>query len=174
MVSGAMLMEIETVLQTQAVIIKEEDKTVNASLPPNQRGDLGTSRILLISSLLTLKSDLLEEDAMGNEPGLVFFEDGSYSWGPVNIPVGEVDDSKYYLTPTFKFEQVATKDSVLFIQEFNNGGSDIQVVRVAVYEEQWVSPANIHDHSDFLRETYASELTGSWKVFRNLEKEELA
>ncbi|KAF2315457.1 hypothetical protein GH714_039302 [Hevea brasiliensis] len=26
--------------------IKEEDKTVNASLPPNQRGDLGTSRIL--------------------------------------------------------------------------------------------------------------------------------
>ena len=29
--------------------------------------------------------------------------------------------------------------------EFGNGGSNIQIMRVAVYEEQWVSPANIHD-----------------------------
>ncbi|RVW37678.1 hypothetical protein CK203_110596 [Vitis vinifera] len=32
--------------------------------------------------------------------------DGSYSRGPVEIPVGELDESKYYLSPTFKFEQV--------------------------------------------------------------------
>lgn len=29
--------------------------------------------------------------------------------------------------------------------EFNEGGSSIQIVRVAVFEEQWVSPANLHD-----------------------------
>lgn len=34
-------------------------------------------------------------------------KDGSYSRGPVDIPVGEIDDSKYYLSPTFKFEQVS-------------------------------------------------------------------
>lgn len=33
-------------------------------------------------------------------------QDGSYSRGPVDIPVGEHDDSKYYISPTFKFEQV--------------------------------------------------------------------
>ena len=26
--------------------------------------------------------------------------------------------------------------------EFNNGGADIQILRIAVYEEQWVGPAN--------------------------------
>lgn len=36
------------------------------------------------------------------------WQDGSYSRGPVNIPVGVDDDSKYYLTPTFKFEQVSS------------------------------------------------------------------
>lgn len=34
------------------------------------------------------------------------FQDGSYSRGPVKIPVGVADDSKYFLSPTFKFEQV--------------------------------------------------------------------
>lgn len=29
--------------------------------------------------------------------------------------------------------------------EFSNGGSDIQILRVAVYEEQWISPANLSD-----------------------------
>lgn len=38
---------------------------------------------------------------------LIDFQDGSYSRGPVHIPVGEVDDSNYYLSPTFKFEQVS-------------------------------------------------------------------
>lgn len=34
------------------------------------------------------------------------FQDGSYSRGPVDIPIGEFDESNYYLSPTFKFEQV--------------------------------------------------------------------
>ena len=29
--------------------------------------------------------------------------------------------------------------------EFGNGGSDVQIMRVATYEEEWVSPANLHD-----------------------------
>lgn len=29
--------------------------------------------------------------------------------------------------------------------EFSNGGSDIQILRVAMYEEQWVSTANLAD-----------------------------
>lgn len=29
--------------------------------------------------------------------------------------------------------------------EFSNGGSNIQIMRVAVYEEQWVSPVNLLD-----------------------------
>ncbi|XP_030513829.1 uncharacterized protein LOC115727703 isoform X2 [Rhodamnia argentea] len=123
-------------------------------------------------------SDLMEEDVMGYEPGLVFFEDGSYSRGPIAIPVSEVDDSNYYLSPTLKFEQCLVKGchkrlrSVHTIQ-FNNGGADIQIMRVAVYEEEWVSPANIRDESmDFdvkpfslRKRTQPSDLTGSWKVF---------
>ncbi|KAG5538744.1 hypothetical protein RHGRI_019339 [Rhododendron griersonianum] len=50
-------------------------------------------------------SDVMEEDVMGMEPGLVFFEDGSYSRGPVDVPIAEPDESMYYLNPIFKFEQ---------------------------------------------------------------------
>ncbi|XP_077234733.1 uncharacterized protein LOC143876940 [Tasmannia lanceolata] len=58
--------------------------------------------------------------------------------------------------------------------EFNEGGSDIQIIRVAVYEEQWASPSNVDDQSDLefdlkpfsqRRRIQPSELTGSWKVF---------
>ncbi|WMV49686.1 hypothetical protein MTR67_043071 [Solanum verrucosum] len=58
--------------------------------------------------------------------------------------------------------------------EFSNGGSDIQILRVAMYEEQWVSTANLADQSDMeldvkpfsqRRRVQPSELTGSWKVF---------
>lgn len=125
------------------------------------------------------KSDVLEEDVMGNEPGLVFFEDGSYSRGPVTIPVGDVDDTNYYINPTFKFEQCLVKGChkrlrIVHTIEFSGGGSDIQILRVAVYEEQWVSPANMSDISDVefglkpfsqRKRTQPSELSGSWKVF---------
>ncbi|KAI3444806.1 hypothetical protein Pfo_001471 [Paulownia fortunei] len=125
------------------------------------------------------RSDVMEEDVMGMEPGLVFFEDGSYSRGPVEIPIGEFDESKYYLSPTFKFEQCLVKGChkrlrVVHTIEFSNGGSDIQIMRIAVYEEEWVSPANIPDPSELeldlkpfsqRKRVQPSELTGSWKVF---------
>ncbi|VAH34897.1 unnamed protein product [Triticum turgidum subsp. durum] len=52
------------------------------------------------------KSDVLDEDVMIEEPGIVFFEDGSYSRGPLDIEIGEYDESKYFLSPTYQFEQV--------------------------------------------------------------------
>ncbi|XP_057981385.1 uncharacterized protein LOC131166817 [Malania oleifera] len=152
-------------------------KESNASLPLKETDD--GSVLPKIESFDFGTSDVMEEDLMGNDPGLVFFEDGSYSSGPVDIPVGEVDESNYYLSPTLKFEQCLVKGChkrlrIVHTIEFNNGGSDIQIMRVAVYEEQWVSPANIHDQSDMdldlkpfsqRKRTLPSELTGSWKVF---------
>ncbi|XP_002526466.2 uncharacterized protein LOC8263294 isoform X2 [Ricinus communis] len=153
---------------------KEELKDGNASLSANPSHTLPA-----FESFDFEKSDLLEDDVMGNEPGLVFFEDGSYSRGPVDIPVGKVDDSNYYLSPTFKFEQCLVKGChkrlrIVHTIEFSNGGSEIQIMRVAVYEEKWVSPANMHDQSDLefdvkpfsqRKRTQPVELTGSWKVF---------
>ncbi|KAG6492972.1 hypothetical protein ZIOFF_047943 [Zingiber officinale] len=139
--------------------------------------------------------EVLEEDVMGMEPGLVFFEDGSYSKGPIDIPVGDYDESKYFLSPTFKFEQIhsieATGISANFVVqclvkgchkrlrivhtiEFNEGGSNIQIMRISVYEEEWVSPANLNVENDLQfnsepfsqrKRTQPSDLTGSWKVF---------
>ncbi|KAK6918666.1 hypothetical protein RJ641_017088, partial [Dillenia turbinata] len=159
---------------------------------------------------LVYLSDVMEEDVMGMELCLVFLEDGSYSRGPVDIPVGEVDDSTYYHSPISKFEQIlalgfgyckdielvhqshtfweeyigATRQGIEFLSdilhithlgkhlvlstflglvpgegchkglrivhtiEFDNGGAEIQIFRVAVYEEEWVSPTNIGDPSD--------------------------
>ncbi|KAM6559972.1 hypothetical protein CsatA_029211 [Cannabis sativa] len=250
MVSGAMLIEVETVLQTQEPVIKPMWNTftssvsgiwkgvgavfspITAEMEPVEIGSKNenlfdfytTSRIEAIpsSSLgktsqiqrkinwVTLnpygevlehsgtmtksgkygvlpkfgsydfeKCDVMEEDIMGNEPGLVYFEDGSYSRGPVDIPVADVDDSNYYLSPTFKFEQCLVKGChkrlrIVHTIEFSNGGSDIQILRVAVYEEEWISPANTHDKSDMdfnavpfsqRKRTQPSHLTGSWKVF---------
>lgn len=34
------------------------------------------------------------------------FQDGAYSRGPVDIAIGDYDESKYFLSPTYKFEQV--------------------------------------------------------------------
>ncbi|URD95786.1 hypothetical protein MUK42_29635 [Musa troglodytarum] len=125
------------------------------------------------------KGEDLEDDVMGMEPGLVFFEDGSYSKGPVDLPVGGFDESKYFLSPTFKFEQCLVKGChkrlrIVHTIEFNEGGSNIQIIRVAVYEEEWVSPANLDVADDVQfdmkpfsqrRRTQPSQLTGSWKVF---------
>ncbi|KAI9094515.1 hypothetical protein K1719_026635 [Acacia pycnantha] len=125
------------------------------------------------------RTDVMEEDVMECEPGLVYFEDGSYSRGPVDILLGEIDDSTYYLTPTYKFEQCLVKGChkrirIVHTIEFTDGGSDIQILRVAVYEEEWASPANIEDPSDLefdvkpwsqRKRTRPSELIGSWKVF---------
>jgi hypothetical protein len=95
------------------------------------------------------KSDVLDEDSIAQEPGIVYFEDGSYSRGPVDLAIGEFDESKYFISPTYKFEQCLVKGChkrlrIVHTIELNEGGANIQIVRIAVYEEKWVSPAHIH------------------------------
>ncbi|KAL0720504.1 hypothetical protein Bca4012_035103 [Brassica carinata] len=244
LVSGTMLIETETVLQTQEPVIKPMWRTfassvsgiwkgvgavfspITAEMEPleigkkneslydcftlsriealpsseiqrkinwvtlNPHGEfLQNDDVLLVDESVLPKfesfnlkaSDVMEEDSMGDEPGLVYFEDGSYSRGPVSIPVGEMSESNYYLTPTFKFEQCLVKGChkrlrVVHTIEFANGGANIQIMRVGVYEEQWVSPSNYEDQSNNdaplelkpfsqRKRTQPSELTGSWKVF---------
>ncbi|CAI9101231.1 OLC1v1038505C1 [Oldenlandia corymbosa var. corymbosa] len=149
-----------------ATLLKKKTFNRNNNLPKFESYNFG-------------RSDVMEEDVMKMEPGLVFFEDGSYSRGPVDIPVGERDESNYFISPTYKFEQCLVKGChkrlrIVHTIEFGNGGSEIQIMRVAVYEEQWDSPASIPDNSEVAldmqpfsqrRRVQPSELTGSWKVF---------
>ncbi|KAL4303348.1 hypothetical protein GQ457_10G000010 [Hibiscus cannabinus] len=163
---------------------KEEPKVKKATSPLKEKSNAGMTNHVLpkFGSFDLTTSDVMEEDVMGNEPGIVFFEDGSYSRGPLDIPVGDIDDSNYYLSPTFKFEQCLVKGShkrlrIVNTIEFGNGGSDVQIMRVAIYEEEWVSPAHIHDKSlnsdvEFdltpfsqRKRTRPLELVGPWKVF---------
>uniref|UniRef100_A0A0E0D6M7 Uncharacterized protein n=1 Tax=Oryza meridionalis TaxID=40149 RepID=A0A0E0D6M7_9ORYZ len=125
------------------------------------------------------KSDVLDEDSIAQEPGIVYFEDGSYSRGPVDLAIGEFDESKYFISPTYKFEQCLVKGChkrlrIVHTIELNEGGANIQIVRIAVYEEKWVSPAHIHVEDDTpvdvkplsqRKRTKPSDLTGSWKVY---------
>ncbi|OAY65137.1 hypothetical protein ACMD2_14721 [Ananas comosus] len=240
LVSGNMLMEIETVLQTQEPVIKPSWDTfassvsgiwkgVGAVFSPftgemepigigNQNENLYDCYTLSRIEKLTVEDHGSEirrktnwvvlnpfgetrkqigggqrnKDVIDSAPDLPAYEtfdfkksevleedDGSYSRGPVDIPVGKFDESKYFLSPTFKFEQCLVKGChkrlrIVHTIEFNEGGSSIQIVRVAVFEEQWVSPANLHDGNDVIcdlkpisqrKRTQPSELTGSWKVF---------
>lgn len=160
---------------------KEEQKDAGVSLPMKKivDGSVADHDLPKFESFDFGTSDIMEEDFMGMEPGLVFFEDGSYSRGPGDIPVGEVDESNKYVSPTFKFEQCLVKGChkrlrIVHTIECRNGGSEIQVMRVAVYEEQWVSPANLPNQSDTgfdlkpfsqRKRIQPSQLSGSWEVF---------
>ncbi|XVF03479.1 hypothetical protein REPUB_Repub04eG0264700 [Reevesia pubescens] len=111
---------------------------VNCVLPKFESFDLATS-------------DVMEEDVMGNEPGLVFFE--------------------------CLVKGCHKRLRIVHTIEFGNGGSDVQIMRVATYKEEWESPANLHDQSlnsdpEFdlkpfsqRKRTHPSELVGPWKVF---------
>lgn len=44
---------------------------------------------------------------MVRKSNYLLIQDGSYSRGPMNIPIEEADETNYYLTPTFKVEQVS-------------------------------------------------------------------
>ncbi|KAL8119336.1 uncharacterized protein LOC141724227 [Apium graveolens] len=160
---------------------KERYVPEDSSISPKKVYDASTVNHILpkYESCNFDTSDVMEDDVMSMEPGLVFFEDGSYSRGPVNIPVGEVNESDYFLSPTFKFEQCLVKGChkrlrIVHTIEFSNGGSDIQIMRVAVYEEEWDSPVNLPDFSAIefdlkpfsqRKRVQPSQLVGSWKVF---------
>ncbi|KAF3787634.1 hypothetical protein EJ110_NYTH22733 [Nymphaea thermarum] len=162
---------------------KKEASSTNLNGSLHERGGYDSinknQRIPSFESFDLTNGEVMEEDLMPMEPGLVFFEDGSYSRGPVEIPVGAADDSTYFLSPTFRFEQCLVKGChkrlrIVHTIEFKDGGSDIQIIRVALYEEQWVCPTNVQDESDVefdlkpfsqCKRIQPSDLAGSWKVF---------
>ncbi|XP_052192467.1 uncharacterized protein LOC127801401 isoform X2 [Diospyros lotus] len=130
--------------------IKKKSKNGDASLllKETDSGRLKRHTLPKFESFDFKTTDVMEEDQMGVEPGLVFFE--------------------------CLVKGCHKRLRIVHTIEFSNGGSNIQIMRVAVYEEQWVSPANIHDESDLefdlkpfsqRKRTQPSELTGSWKVF---------
>ncbi|KAL6569284.1 hypothetical protein OROMI_013798 [Orobanche minor] len=159
------------------------DKNQDASIVTKEVPDRKSTghNLSKIESFDFGSSYVMEEDVISMEPGLVFFEDGSYSRGPVTIPIGEIDESKYCISPTFKFEQDSClvkgchkRLRIVHTIEFSNGCSDIQIMRVAVYEEEWATPSNIPDSSELemdmklfsqRKRVQPSQLTGSWKVF---------
>ncbi|XP_073293761.1 uncharacterized protein [Primulina huaijiensis] len=118
---------------------KDEDASV---------GNLNVCLLPKFDSFDLGSSDVMEEDVMGMEPGLVFFE--------------------------CLVKGCHNRLRVVHTIEFSDSGSDIQIMRVAVYEEKWVSPANISDSSgselDLMpfsqrKRVQPSQLIGSWKVF---------
>lgn len=130
---------------------------------------------------VSFSSNVMEEDSMDLEPGLVFFEDGSYSRGPLMLQVGgSADDSSYYLSPTYKIEQCLVRGCherlrLVHTIAVKEGGTEVQLMRLAVYKEKWLGPS----HLEYMSETgetpleplsqqkriSPSDLVGTWKVF---------
>lgn len=123
-------------------------------------------------------SSVMEEDIMELEPGLIFFEDGSYSRGPLELLTG--DTTLFEFGSTYKIEQCLVIGGHRRLRLVHTIGveeewSEIELLRVAVYEEEWMGPCNVKSISDVgghhlslfsTRErTLQQELAGSWKVF---------
>ncbi|KAI5077373.1 hypothetical protein GOP47_0007197 [Adiantum capillus-veneris] len=120
---------------------------------------------------------VMEEDVLELEPGLVYFEDGAYSRGPLTLLDG---DSDGLTSPSFKIEQCLvrgghTRLRLVHTIAVEENGESIQLLRVAVYNEEWMGPHNMKSISDSgghhlkLFSQHArlkpQELIGSWKVF---------
>lgn len=130
---------------------------------------------------VSFSSNVMEEDSMDLESGLVFFEDGSYSRGPLMLQVGRsADDSSYYLSPTYKIEQCLVRGChkrlrLVHTIALREGGTEVQLMRLAVYKEQWIGPSHLEYMSETgetllepisqQRRISPSELVGTWKVF---------
>ncbi|CAM6029176.1 unnamed protein product [Sphagnum balticum] len=122
--------------------------------------------------------DVMEEDDMGMEPGLVFFSDGSYSRGPISLLPDELAvTDNYFAPPTFTIEQCLVLGGhqrlrLIHTISIMESGAEIQVLRVAVYREEWMGPCNMNDSGGHRLEPFSNEerlspyeLMGLWKVF---------
>lgn len=120
---------------------------------------------------------VMEEDELELEPGLVFFEDGSYSRGPLSLLNGDSNDDT---SPTYKIEQCLVRGGhsrlrLVHTISVEEGGESVQLLRVAVYHEEWMGPCNMKSISDagghhfqlFSQEPRLEpqNLVGTWKVF---------
>ncbi|GAQ88127.1 hypothetical protein KFL_004020130 [Klebsormidium nitens] len=142
-----------------------------------------------------MEESQVEDDVMGREPGLIFFEDGSYSRGPLdllnNVQVDDVDpDSvadddpqrrKYNFNPASVIEQCVVRGGhrrLRLVHTVGVEGGGLNLMRLAVTEEEWMGPLEMEDISASkespvvpysLREsTSSSELEGQWKVFERI------
>lgn len=120
---------------------------------------------------------VMEEDVLELEPGLVYFEDGSYSRGPIELLTG---DTSEFASPTYKIEQCLVRGGhsrlrLVHTIAVEEKGEEIQLLRVVVYEEEWMGPSNMKSISDSgghhlklfsqCPRLPPQELVGTWKVF---------
>eukprot|EP00850_Spirogloea_muscicola_P001924 SM000007S20884 [mRNA] locus=s7:721931:724678:- [translate_table: standard] len=155
-----------------------------------------TSSLLAVTEVAeVMENEVMEEDVMSREDGLVYFEDGSYSRGPAELlPTdkssgagGEEDgDVRYHALPTYKIEQCLvqgghTRLRLVHTLGVEAGGEEVQVLRVAAYEEVWLGPCRMEAISkgnsqggsaDVGRPPFSQrprpqlgDVAGSWKVF---------
>ncbi|KAJ7544183.1 hypothetical protein O6H91_09G068100 [Diphasiastrum complanatum] len=123
--------------------------------------------------------DIMEEDHMGLEPGLAFFEDGSYSRGPLQLLEETAETSTLSQSSTFKIEHCLvrgghTRLRVVHTIEVQEGGVAVQVLRLTIFEEEWKGPSDWTSVSganmtlpSFAQRNRLSphDLKGHWKVF---------
>lgn len=118
---------------------------------------------------------LMEEDVMERDPGLFFFEDGSYSKGTFLL----FKEDPNNLNPTYKIEQCLVRGRhrrvrVVHNLEVEENRLNIKWHGVAVYEEEWMGPDPVKSISDTGRQqlslfsvrqrTRQEDLIGPWKV----------
>ncbi|KAL3693411.1 hypothetical protein R1sor_007062 [Riccia sorocarpa] len=135
----------------------------------------------LTDALGTTWADVMEDDVMTHEEGLVYFEDGSYSRGPLELlSEASISGREYYNAYTCKIEQCLVAGGhkrlrVVHTVQIESEGEQVEVLRVAVYEEEWMGPCNMKSISDVgghelplysrRRRHSPEELVGTWKVF---------
>ncbi|KAE8684008.1 hypothetical protein F3Y22_tig00111161pilonHSYRG00032 [Hibiscus syriacus] len=191
LVSAAMLMEVETVLQTQEPVIKPAWNTFASSVSGIWKGvgagflplllkwsqlrlETGTKTYMTATlgnmeesrvekATSPLKEKASDEDVMDNEPGLVSLRMDLIPEAPLIFLLCLVKGCHKRLR--------------LFIQWSLIMGVQMYSNESCVYEEEWVSPAHIREKSlngdpEFdlkpfsqRKRTRPSELVGLWKVF---------
>eukprot|EP00897_Mesotaenium_endlicherianum_P008707 jgi/Mesen1/7865/ME000042S07310 len=118
------------------------------------------------------EEEVADEDELTAEPGLIYFEDGSYSRGPLRLlpDDDEEDDGPGVLVKgghtRLRLQQTLTVDP---------RGEAVQLLRVALYEEEWMGPCHMASISasggeDLVplsarRRLSSTEVAGKWKVF---------
>eukprot|EP00250_Pteridium_aquilinum_P016812 c23304_g1_i1 orf=616-2226(-) len=152
-------------------LLKESDTSVKSQ-------DLSNKTIIAdLENPEMTRDTVMEEDVLELEPGLVFFEDGSYSRGPLALLNG---DSSDLISHTYKIEQCLVRGGhsrlrLVHTIAVEGGGESVQLLRVAVYIEEWMGPNNMKSISDSgghhlklfsqLSRLKPQELTGTWRVF---------
>ncbi|XP_024524504.1 uncharacterized protein LOC9654393 [Selaginella moellendorffii] len=127
--------------------------------------------------------DVMEKETIGMEPGLVFFEDGAFSRGPTRLLRAKDDTTiarGYFYSPTHKVEQCLVRAGhkrvrICHTISVNDETDEVEVLRVAAYEEEWLGPVNEQSFRSSSNpelkllsqrsRLQSKDLVGTWKVF---------